>query len=68
MTLKFSTSSPFRPMAPVLEFVRCITMIVMHRLGYMTPLLPALAVPTEVRSPAVCFLTYCQKGDSFLSF
>lgn len=53
MTLTFSTSSPFRPMAPVLEFVRCIAMMVMHRLGYMMPLLPALTVPTEVRSPAL---------------
>lgn len=38
----------FRPSAAVLEFLRCVAMMMMHRLGHMTPLLPSLAVPTEV--------------------
>lgn len=36
-----------RPSAAILEFLRCVAMMMMHRLGHMTPLLPSLAVPTE---------------------
>ncbi|CAK6958992.1 alkylglycerol monooxygenase [Scomber scombrus] len=36
-----------RPTAAVLEMLRCVVMVTMHRYSYMKPLLPALAVPTE---------------------
>ncbi|XP_049902878.1 alkylglycerol monooxygenase [Epinephelus moara] len=36
-----------RPTAAVLEMLRCVVMVTMQRYGYMKPLLPSLAVPTE---------------------
>ncbi|XP_038566509.1 alkylglycerol monooxygenase [Micropterus salmoides] len=36
-----------RPMAAVLEMLRCVVMVTMQRYSYMKPLLPSLAVPTE---------------------
>ncbi|XP_042346063.1 alkylglycerol monooxygenase [Plectropomus leopardus] len=36
-----------RPTAAVLEMLRCVVMVTVQRYGYMKPLLPALAVPTE---------------------
>uniref|UniRef100_A0A672G336 Alkylglycerol monooxygenase n=1 Tax=Salarias fasciatus TaxID=181472 RepID=A0A672G336_SALFA len=43
-----------RPTAAVLEMLRCAVMMTVQRYGYITPLLPLLAVPTEVR-PTTCF-------------
>ena len=45
----------FRPTAALLEMLRCVVMVMMQRYGYMKPLLPALAVPTEVRRPVACY-------------
>ncbi|XP_035020130.1 alkylglycerol monooxygenase [Hippoglossus stenolepis] len=36
-----------RPKAAVLEMLRCVVMVTMQRYGYVAPLLPSLAVPTE---------------------
>ncbi|XP_060937155.1 alkylglycerol monooxygenase [Limanda limanda] len=36
-----------RPKAAVLEMLRCVVMVTMQRYGYLAPLLPSLAVPTE---------------------
>ncbi|XP_036929131.1 alkylglycerol monooxygenase [Acanthopagrus latus] len=36
-----------RPTAAFLEMLRCVVMVTMLRFGYMKPLLPSLAVPTE---------------------
>ncbi|XP_049439296.1 alkylglycerol monooxygenase [Epinephelus fuscoguttatus] len=36
-----------RPTAAVLEMLRCVVMVTVQRYGYMKPLLPSLAVPTE---------------------
>ncbi|XP_074509024.1 alkylglycerol monooxygenase [Sebastes fasciatus] len=36
-----------RPTAALLELLRCVIMLTMQRYGYMKPLLPSLAVPTE---------------------
>ncbi|XP_029958581.1 alkylglycerol monooxygenase [Salarias fasciatus] len=36
-----------RPTAAVLEMLRCAVMMTVQRYGYITPLLPLLAVPTE---------------------
>lgn len=36
-----------RPTAAGLETLRCVAMVAMHRYGYVKPLLPLLAVPTE---------------------
>uniref|UniRef100_A0A8P4KLX7 Alkylglycerol monooxygenase n=1 Tax=Dicentrarchus labrax TaxID=13489 RepID=A0A8P4KLX7_DICLA len=44
-----------RPTAAVLETLRCVVMVTMQRYSYMTPLLPSLAVATEVRRPVVCY-------------
>uniref|UniRef100_A0A8P4KFV9 Alkylglycerol monooxygenase n=1 Tax=Dicentrarchus labrax TaxID=13489 RepID=A0A8P4KFV9_DICLA len=43
------------PTAAVLETLRCVVMVTMQRYSYMTPLLPSLAVATEVRRPVVCY-------------
>uniref|UniRef100_A0A8P4K1N7 Alkylglycerol monooxygenase n=1 Tax=Dicentrarchus labrax TaxID=13489 RepID=A0A8P4K1N7_DICLA len=37
-----------RPTAAVLETLRCVVMVTMQRYSYMTPLLPSLAVATEL--------------------
>lgn len=42
----------FRPQAAFLEMLRCVVMVTLHRYGFVKPLLPLLAVPTEVRRPA----------------
>ncbi|XP_031135396.1 alkylglycerol monooxygenase [Sander lucioperca] len=36
-----------RPTAAVLEMLRCVATVIMQRYGFMKPLLPFLAVPTE---------------------
>ncbi|XP_023249207.1 alkylglycerol monooxygenase [Seriola lalandi dorsalis] len=36
-----------RPTAGVLEMLRCVVMVTMQRYGFMKPLVPSLAVPTE---------------------
>ncbi|TDH11332.1 hypothetical protein EPR50_G00059910 [Perca flavescens] len=36
-----------RPTAAVLEMLRCVVTVTMQRYGFMKPLLPSLAVPTE---------------------
>lgn len=36
-----------RPQAAVLEMLRCVVMVTLHRYGFVKPLLPLLAVPTE---------------------
>lgn len=36
-----------RPAAAVMETLRCVIMVMLQRYGYMKPLLPWLAVPTE---------------------
>ncbi|XP_076593773.1 alkylglycerol monooxygenase [Chaetodon auriga] len=36
-----------RPAAAVMEMLRCVIMVMLQRYGYMKPLLPWLAVPTE---------------------
>uniref|UniRef100_A0A7N8XAN5 Alkylglycerol monooxygenase n=1 Tax=Mastacembelus armatus TaxID=205130 RepID=A0A7N8XAN5_9TELE len=41
-----------RPTAAVLEMLRCVVMVMVQRCGYVNPLTPSLAVPTEVRRPA----------------
>ncbi|XP_056142755.1 alkylglycerol monooxygenase [Lampris incognitus] len=33
-----------RPAAPIMEMLRCVVMVMMQRYGYMTPLLPKVAV------------------------
>uniref|UniRef100_A0A8D3D2S4 Alkylglycerol monooxygenase n=1 Tax=Scophthalmus maximus TaxID=52904 RepID=A0A8D3D2S4_SCOMX len=40
-----------RPTAAVLEMLRCVVMVTLQKYGYMKPLMPLLAVPTEVRRP-----------------
>uniref|UniRef100_A0A667XHF0 Alkylglycerol monooxygenase n=1 Tax=Myripristis murdjan TaxID=586833 RepID=A0A667XHF0_9TELE len=47
-----------RPSAAVLEMLRCVVMVIMHRSGYMKPLLPSLAVPIEVRRPVERYITH----------
>ncbi|KAI3360754.1 hypothetical protein L3Q82_012991, partial [Scortum barcoo] len=37
-----------RPMTGALEMLRCVVMVTLQRYGHMKPLLPSLAVPTEV--------------------
>jgi len=37
-----------RPSAAILEMLRCGVFLAMQQSGYMEPLLPALAVPTQV--------------------
>uniref|UniRef100_A0A7N6C1E1 Alkylglycerol monooxygenase n=1 Tax=Anabas testudineus TaxID=64144 RepID=A0A7N6C1E1_ANATE len=46
-----------KPAAPVLEMSRCGVMVAMQRYSYMKPLLPALAVPTEVKPPVLSQVT-----------
>ncbi|XP_035463902.1 alkylglycerol monooxygenase isoform X6 [Scophthalmus maximus] len=36
-----------RPTAAVLEMLRCVVMVTLQKYGYMKPLMPLLAVPTE---------------------
>ncbi|XP_066571640.1 alkylglycerol monooxygenase isoform X2 [Amia ocellicauda] len=36
-----------RPMAAMLEFVRCASFLVCHRFGFVKPIMSSLAVPTE---------------------
>uniref|UniRef100_A0A4W6CJ68 Alkylglycerol monooxygenase n=1 Tax=Lates calcarifer TaxID=8187 RepID=A0A4W6CJ68_LATCA len=44
-----------RPLSAILEMLRCVVMVTVQRYGYVKPLLPSLAVPTEVRQPVVCY-------------
>ncbi|XP_047185383.1 alkylglycerol monooxygenase isoform X3 [Scophthalmus maximus] len=37
-----------RPTAAVLEMLRCVVMVTLQKYGYMKPLMPLLAVPTEL--------------------
>lgn len=66
----------FRPTAAFLEMLRCVVMVTMLRFGYMKPLLPSLAVPTEVRphgitdptSVNLCVILHSSTGLFSLQF
>ncbi|KAK1895605.1 Alkylglycerol monooxygenase [Dissostichus eleginoides] len=47
-----------RPRAAVLEMLRCVVMVTMQRYGYMKPLLPTLAVTTQVRPRVMCYNSF----------
>lgn len=44
----------FRANAIELEMMRCILIMVLHRFGYIKPLVPLLAFPTEVSLTDTC--------------